>query len=914
MLKPLFLKVFHQGRLLKIQPFTEEQISVGSGEGLSLMLQGLAPWHILIEKKGDSYSVFDLGSEAGTLLNGQRVTGECELSSGSLIALGEYQIQFFIGPPPPAGQSRSAPVPKAPPSSVPSAEDRFSGEPVQKPPVSPSRETVPSSPSDPPQSPSPPSFRRTEQSPVEEAAPKPSAVPPSHPQVSRPAAGPFQKPPSSRETVPSSPSDPLQSPAPPSSLRTGQSPVEEVVPKPSSIPPSRPQVSRPAEGPFQKPPVPPSRPQVPSSPPGAPFSKPPSPPPLKQAVGYSGNVPFPEPAVSPVPSPEKITSQPENIRPPQEEPQKPQPYRQPAVDQTSPAIPTPPSGEEESAGFKTPSFPEAQPDLDPTDEMPPSGDSPPFDLEKSFVSGSGGSAFSASVGDFQKPDKKGFWRTFAPSGKIKSLDEYLTPSIGNFIEVIVAWKERILSSHHFSKGPIYMGAAEGCDVPVTNLLGLGKYKLLDIQGTAQVFFQGVTGALIQGKEKTTRTIHPITGNQSVVLKPYEMIRVDFKNALKIYVRIKNKPTGVIGGRIFHFNLAEVAVLFFSFLLTGLLVFYSGFYAPLFLLEDEKFVEENIQTAVVKFTKPPRVPPPVRDYKLKKKTQRAKVKGTVKKKKAIPRKKTKRASIPSKIKPKKTKSKKWGLKALGRKKGKSSASTRGKKKPKVAVGSIRPGGSLKTGKAGATAKTVAPDPTKMGLLGVFGKGGRLKKLDQGATGSAEGGLMGLAEGATGFAGTRESYGGEGVGTRTKEMVSGGQGSALVGISGIKVKGRGGSLRGTGAGGLGTRGRMSIDIGADDIDVEGTIDRDAILRVIFKNHRRFDHCYQAGLQGDASLQGNLKMQWQILSNGRVKGARALRDGVGSRRLANCVANVLRGLRFPIPPSGQIPRISFKFVFSK
>ena len=149
---------------------------------------------------------------------------------------------------------------------------------------------------------------------------------------------------------------------------------------------------------------------------------------------------------------------------------------------------------------------------------------------------------------------------------------------------------------------------------------------------------------------------------------------------------------------------------------------------------------------------------------------------------------------------------------------------------------------------------------------------------------------------------------------RKVASGGQGSALVGISGIKVKGRGGSLKGRGAGGLGTRGRMSIDIGTDDLDVEGEIDRDAILRVIFKNHRKFDHCYQASLQGDETLQGHLKMRWQILSSGRVKGTKAIQDGVGSASLANCVANVLKGLRFPIPPSGQIPRISFKFVFSK
>ena len=55
-----------------------------------------------------------------------------------------------------------------------------------------------------------------------------------------------------------------------------------------------------------------------------------------------------------------------------------------------------------------------------------------------------------------------------------------------------------------------------------------------------------------------------------------------------------------------------------------------------------------------------------------------------------------------------------------------------KKPrtkKVTVGSVRPGGSLKTGKKGSSAKTVAPDPSKVGLLGVFGGEGKLSKLDK-----------------------------------------------------------------------------------------------------------------------------------------------------------------------------------------
>ena len=57
-----------------------------------------------------------------------------------------------------------------------------------------------------------------------------------------------------------------------------------------------------------------------------------------------------------------------------------------------------------------------------------------------------------------KPSQKGFWSTYAPLSKIKNLDEFLEPSIGNLIEVIVCWKERVLRSYHFFEaGYVFMG-------------------------------------------------------------------------------------------------------------------------------------------------------------------------------------------------------------------------------------------------------------------------------------------------------------------------------------------------------------------------------------------------------------------------------------------------------------------------
>ena len=781
-MQPLFLKIFYQGRLLKVCPFTDDQISIGSGEGLSLKLRGIAPWHVIIEKKWDRYTIFDLGSETGTFINKQKIAGEHTLKSGSVFQIGPYLIQFFVGPPP-AVSSPSAVKSTAPLSSE-------AAPPADKT-VSPVIETAP---------------------PTEKKVPPlRQAVPPSG-----------QQPPSPQETT-----LPINKPAPP---------IEET------------------------------------------------------AVSSESPVPPVEESISPVE--ESVPSEKEDVF-----------SKEDSDEPFSQGMPESPFTEDK------------EPDVFDEDAMETSVGIPQRDQE-SFPQGQ----------VFSKPEGKGFWRTFAPSDKVSSLDEYLEPSVGNLIEVLISWKDRILNSFHFSKkGRVYLGSSKNCEVPVSNLLGLKKYKLLEIDSGAKIFLDhGVKGALIQKKDESSRTVHPLPGNQSLVLRPYEIVRIDFQNLLRVYVRFKSKPSSIVPAGLFNLTFSETAVLFFSFLTTSLLLFYAGLYAPAFLQKQEDFLEKNIIQAVVKFEKKSKpLKPRVVEMKLADKTQARKRKSLVKQKQVKKKKPQIKKPKPvvvqkrkkTKIVPKKT----AAIKKAGKKPGKISTVAKGKKrsvKAKVAVGSARPGGSLKTGKSGSTAKTVAPDPTKTGLLGVFGGGGKQAKLDTGATGSTGGGLLGLAETSTGFAGTKEGYEGEGVGTKTKELATGGQGTSLVGIKGIKTKGRGGNLLGKGkgkGGSLGSRGRVNINIGADDIEVEGEIDKAGILRVIRRNRVKFDKCYQFSLQQKSSLAGAIKMEWQILSNGSVRAARPIQDSVGSDSLSNCMRRVLSQLRFPAPPSGQIPKVSFKFVFS-
>ena len=697
------LKIFKRDQLLKIKIFTDDQISIGSSEGLNLQLDGLSPWHALIEKKHDVFCILDLNSETGTLLNGQKITEETPLPSGSFIHIGPYKIQFFIGPP--ADQKGQAPaVPSGSKNPLDSSEPRAPIDPAD--PVAPAKPAVPADP----------------------------AIP------AKPVA-----------------------------------PADPVIPAQAGIQPAS--VSQKGES-FAVPSAAPLKPHSPLAP-----------------------------------------------------------------------------------AKKRPS----------------------------------------------KPQQKGFWNTYAPVSPLKNLDDFIEPSIGNLIEVILCWKERVLSTHHFFKtGDVFMGSGKSCQIKFPHMLGQAPYKLLSIVSGAKIYLrQGIKGLLFQGKEKSTRSVHNLSGDQTVILKPYEMVRLDFNDSLKVYVRLMDKPPKPPIAGLFNLKLSEVMALFLAVLLTGLLLFYGTLYAPAFLTEDTKFIEKDIRVAKVVFKKR-ETPKEVVKYDLGEKTKKA----TVQKKK--PKVTKKKASSRAKKLVKKRKKKKPVSTPRKGKQGKMAGQAPGKKPKvkKVTVGSVRPGGSLKTGKKGSSAKTVAPDPTKVGLLGAFGGGGKLSRLDKGASG--QGGLLGLAERSTGFAGTKESYEGEGIGTKTKDLGAGGRGSSLVGISGIKTKGKGLGYAGTGRGGLGKRGRMNIEFGSEDIDVAGEIDREAILQAIRRNQSKFQRCYQMGLNQKPSMQGKLGMEWLISPSGKGQKAKAFNNPMGSRILANCVAGVLERLNFPEPPAGQWPKITFTFTF--
>ena len=234
-----------------------------------------------------------------------------------------------------------------------------------------------------------------------------------------------------------------------------------------------------------------------------------------------------------------------------------------------------------------------------------------------------------------------------------------------------------------------------------------------------------------------------------------------------------------------------------------------------------------------------------------------------------------------------------------------------KKSNQPSSSIQQGGSVNTGKPAANAQSETRDVTKLGLLSTLGGGGTQKQLAKAYSGSGE--LIGDAAKATGFSGSNESRAGENLGGRLKNVGAGGKGTATYGISGVGTQGKGTGTFGSGTGGIGKRGRVDLNIGESEAEFSGSIDREAIRRVIRENIKQFEHCYNLALRKNQDAYGKVEIKWYIEERGRATKASVKSNSVGDREMGQCLARVITGLTFPEPPPDQIAEVIYPFVFA-
>jgi pSer/pThr/pTyr-binding forkhead associated (FHA) protein len=88
-----------KGRLLSEVPFVGDRLRIGRMRENDVVVNNLAVsrFHAVLKREGDGYALEDLGSENGTQVNGERVSGTAPVAANDVIQLGKYELRIVSG-------------------------------------------------------------------------------------------------------------------------------------------------------------------------------------------------------------------------------------------------------------------------------------------------------------------------------------------------------------------------------------------------------------------------------------------------------------------------------------------------------------------------------------------------------------------------------------------------------------------------------------------------------------------------------------------------------------------------------------------------------------------------------------------------------------------------------------------------
>lgn len=510
--------------------------------------------------------------------------------------------------------------------------------------------------------------------------------------------------------------------------------------------------------------------------------------------------------------------------------------------------------------------------------------------------------------------------SYAPVSEVKDLKDVLRPTKGNVLEVIVAWRERILNTYHFKhKGAFRVGDTknEQIVIPAKNiprgwpLIEVGTSVKINVHSEMKAELYNSSGTqTIENLVTTGKCTNGPQGRQ-IRLDQSELLKLSLGDGnINIFFRfVPQAPTVPVAP--FFFSSSELAGVVLSVVIAGVLAFYVSIMKP---PEDEPKPVEVNRTAEVIFTKPipqqvTKVPPPpppppekVQPPPPPKTPEKAKVDNEKREKqvKGAPTDKAKsqkaqQAARANEVAP----------------------IPNSQNRPKKFT-STKQGGAVKLGnQAGANAQSAQPkDVSKIGLFGAFGGGGIRSKLDQAYQGA--GGILGQAEKASGSSGFAEDREGDDVGSKFKDTGAGGKGTATQGIAGIGTKGRSSGMSAYGGTeGFGNKTAVAIEAAGEEIGWEGKIDKEAVRRRIRHNLNLIRGCYETELRkldqaGRRSFEGKITLQWKIVAHGLAKEVAVTGTSLNNAAMEKCVAARVATIIFPDPPEGMEATVTYPFVF--
>jgi pSer/pThr/pTyr-binding forkhead associated (FHA) protein len=200
-----------------------------------------------------------------------------------------------------------------------------------------------------------------------------------------------------------------------------------------------------------------------------------------------------------------------------------------------------------------------------------------------------------------------------PPGNVSDLTRALKKSRGTLVEVVVAWKERVIATHHYrDKGEITMGSAEDCGI-VIPLLGVSrsKHTLLKIDATVRVCLTAeMTGEYFKDDEhlslaelKRKNRITQVESGFEFDLAQGETIRLGLHgDLLSIYIRYVQETPAPVIGPLFDLTASESTAVLMSFVIAAIFGLYMLIYSPK-PLADETKLEEPLRKATVTFNPP-----------------------------------------------------------------------------------------------------------------------------------------------------------------------------------------------------------------------------------------------------------------------------------------------------------------------
>lgn len=549
----------------------------------------------------------------------------------------------------------------------------------------------------------------------------------------------------------------------------------------------------------------------------------------------------------------------------------------------------------------------------------------PFNLQTETVKDDRPTISAAPVKPEIRKDRSAYKKqktskTFAPPSEIGDLKRHLKPGKGATVEVLVAWKERVLTTYHYNNGDVARVNSGDKAIALPDGMTPKAFPIIDnskglkVNTTAGMKVELVTAKSTMSLEELESNGKAQRGGQghSVRVDQHEMLVVHLPgDNLVLYVRFVPQAP-VVPVIPLMLSGSEMTGLVMSIILVSLLALYISATTPKNWQENKQEEVQRIAQVIFnpppppaepKPTPPPPQPPPPPPEKtpppppqppkkvvVADKTKEAQKKGPVSQGGQRPQLAGRAAEVAPK----------------------PNAQDRTKK-----FTSTRQGGAIKTGNSeGANAQSANKDLSKVGLFSAFGGGGSRANIDKAYSGAGE--VLGMADKASGVSGFNQDRAGDDLGSRFKDSGAGGKGTATEGIAGIGTKGRstGQSAYGS-ADGFGNKTTVAVEGGGFEESFDGTIDKEAIRRVIRAKKHELTSCYERALNALAKgqrLEGKIVLSWDIIERGQARNVKVKSSTLDNRQVESCIRDRLASWTFPEPPPGMVAEVqAYPFVLN-